>query len=30
MAAAVAVLVLLTWTIVPTIAGAWRTNTQDA
>jgi hypothetical protein len=30
MATAVAVLVILAWTVVPTIAGAWRTRNQDA
>jgi hypothetical protein len=30
MAAAVAVLVILAWTVIPAIAGAWRTRTQDA
>ena len=30
MAAAVAILVLLAWTIVPIIVGAWRTTIQDA
>lgn len=30
MATAVAVLVILAWMVIPTIAGAWRTRTQDA
>lgn len=30
MAAAVAIVVVLAWTIVPLMAGAWRTATQDA
>jgi len=30
MTAAVAILVLLVWVIVPTVVGAWRTNARDA
>lgn len=30
MAAAVTIFVILAWTVIPTIAGAWRTRTQDA